>query len=35
MPIQVLGPLPKGMKAPGWMEDFWDLLNLQQKEVEK
>ena len=32
MPIQVLGPLPKGMKAPGWMEDFWDLLNLQQKE---
>ena len=28
MPIQVLGPLPNGMKAPGWMED---LLNLQQK----
>ena len=31
MPIQILGPLPNGMKAPGWMEDFWDLLNLQQK----
>ena len=31
MPIQILGPLPNGMKAPGWMEDFLDLLNLQQK----
>ena len=31
MPIQILGPLPNGMKAPGWMEDFWDLLNLQKK----
>ena len=31
MPIQILGPLPNGMKAPGWMEDFSDLLNLQQK----
>ena len=31
VPMQDLGPLPNGMKAPGWMEDFWDLLNLQHK----
>ena len=31
IPMQFLGPLPNGMKAPGWMEDFWDLLNLQQR----
>ena len=30
MPMQDLGPLPKGMKALVLMEDFWDLLNLQR-----